>query len=529
VDRLAESVFPEEAEIPTAFKWPGFERLKTYLIDGEIRTWRGAVIPVISPISVRRGGRLERIALGSYPALTGRESLRPLDAAVRAFGQGRGEWPALSIGQRAAALEKFMRRIARKKSEICRSLMWEIAKPYAELEDEFERTIDFLRRTLDAARGRERSSAKLRRDKGIVGIVRDEPLGVVLCMGPYNYPFFETMSLAGPALVMGNTLVLKPPRFGVLFFGRLLEDLRDSFPAGAVNVIFGEGPTVVEPLMKSGRVDVLAFIGSSLTANHLMGLHPHKNRLQAVLGLGAKNAAIVLADADIDVAVKESLLGALAFNGQRCAALKVFFVHKRIAADYLEALTEGVEGVRVGMPWVKGVRITPLADGERVVYLNGLVKDARRKGARVLNAGGGTHAGSLFWPTLLSPVNERMRIHHEEQFGPILPVIPFDRVEEPLEFLRRSPYGQQLSVFGADPAGLRPVLEAARTQVARININSKCQRGPDIFPFTGRKDSAKGDFSRAGILDLLSARSVVAARETGEQSRFFKLVMRTRR
>jgi glyceraldehyde-3-phosphate dehydrogenase (NADP+) len=514
MDRALEGVFPEESEIPAAFRRHGPQRLRAYLIDGDIRTWRGASLPVLSPISVRKGGRLKRLSLGSYPALTARESLRILDAAGRAFGQGSGEWPSLSIGRRAAAFEKFLGRVAPKKKDICRILMWEIAKPYAELEDEFERTLDFLCQVLEAARARERSSAKLRRDKGIVGIVRDEPLGVTLCMGPYNYPFFETMSLAGPALIMGNTIVIKPPRFGVLFFGHLLEDLRDCFPAGAVNVLFGDGPTVVEPLLKSGRVDVLAFIGTSRTANHLMGLHPHKNRLQAILGLGAKNAAVVLADADIEIAVKESLLGALAFNGQRCAALKIFFVQERIAADYIKALKEGVERVRVGMPWMKGVRTTPLADAERVGYLDGLVRDARRRGARVLNDKGGAHAGSLFWPTLLYPVDGRMRIYHEEQFGPVLPVVPFDRVEEPLDFLRRSPYGQQLSVFGSDPSNFGPILEAARTQVARINVNAKCQRGPDIFPFTGRKDSAKGDFSRAGILDLVSARSVVAARET---------------
>jgi len=525
MDRRAESAFPDLAGIPAAFRPPKPEMLKTYLADGEVKTWRGARLPVYSPISIRKGGRVERVELGSYPALSGRESLRVLTAAGRAFGDGGGEWPSLSIGRRAAAIERWLGRVVRKKTDVCRTLLWEIAKPYAEIEDEFDRTIDFLRQVLTAARARERSSARLARAKGIIGVVRDEPLGIALCMGPYNYPFFETMSLVGPALVMGNTVVLKPPRFGVLFFGRLLEDFRDCFPAGAVNVLFGDGPTVVEPLMESGRVDVLAFIGTSRTANHLMGLHPGKNRLQAVLGLGAKNAAVILPDADVEVAVRESLLGALAFNGQRCAALKIFFVHERIAPDYLRALTEGVARVRVGMPWEKGVRITPLADPARVAYLDGLVRDALRKGARLLNEGGGTYAGSLFRPALLYPVDDRMRLHHEEQFGPILPVVPFDHVERALEFLRCSPYGQQLSVFGRAAAGIRPVLEAARTQVARININAKCQRGPDVFPFTGRKDSAKGDFSRNGILDLFAARSVVAVRASAPARRLLKSVV----
>lgn len=512
--RAAASLFPDESRIPAAFRPPGPAALRSYLAGGEVKAWRGASLPVFSPVGVRRRGRLTRVRLGSHPALTGRESLRALAEARRAFGDGRGEWPSLSIDQRAAALERFIGRVLRKKSEICRMLLWEIAKPSSEIEDEFDRTIDFLRGLASEARRRERAASRVKRDKGIVGVVRDEPLGVALCLGPYNYPFFETMGLVGPALVMGNTVVIKPPRFGVLFLGLLLEDLRACFPAGAVNVVFGDGPTVVEPLMTSGGVDVLAFIGTSRTANHLLGLHPRKNRLQAVLGLGAKNAAVLLPDAEIEVAVEESLLGALAFNGQRCAALKIFFVHERIASDYLAALKDGVERVRVGLPWERGVRITPLADPARVGYLDGLLRDARRKGARVMNEKGGVHDGSLFRPALLFPVDDAMRVYHEEQFGPLLPVVPFARIETPLDFLRRTPFGQQLSVFGRDPAGLRPVLEAARTQVARINLNAKCQRGPDVFPFTGRKDSAKGDFSRAGILDLFSARSVVAARET---------------
>jgi glyceraldehyde-3-phosphate dehydrogenase (NADP+) len=516
---------PDASEVPAAFGPPRAAALKSYLAGGEIRAWRGARLPVRSPLAVRDGGRCRPVDLGSYPALTGRESLRVLAAAVRAFGDGRGEWPSLSVDGRALAVERFIGRLLRKRDAVCRMILWEIAKPYAEIEDEFDRTVVFLRRLLAAARARERASARTVRAKGIVGVVRDEPLGVALVMGPYNYPLFETMGLVGPALVMGNTIVVKPPRFGILFFGFLLEDLRDCFPAGAVNVVFGDGPAVVEPLMESGAVDILAFIGTSRTANHLMGLHPRKNRLQAVLGLGAKNAAVILPDADIDIAVRESLLGALAFNGQRCAALKVFFVHERVADRFLAALTAGIGRVRAGMPWEKGVRITPLADPSRLAYLDSLVRDARRKGARVLNEGGGAQDGSLFRPAILFPVDGRMRVYQEEQFGPILPVVPFDRLEQPLDFLRRSPYGQQLSVFGLDPAGLRPVLEAARTQVARVNINAKCQRGPDVFPFTGRKDSAKGDFSPNGILDLFSARSVVAARETPSARRLLKSVL----
>jgi len=137
--------------------------------------------------------------------------------------------------------------------------------------------------------------------------------------------------------------------------------------------------------MKSGKVDILAFIGSPETANRLISLHPRKNSLHCLLGLGAKNAAIVLPDADLDVVVPESVLGALAFNGQRCAALKIFFVHQEIEQAFRERLLEAVSKAPLGMPWMEKVRITPMADPERIPYLHELVRDALNKGARIGN------------------------------------------------------------------------------------------------------------------------------------------------
>jgi glyceraldehyde-3-phosphate dehydrogenase (NADP+) len=491
------------------------------LVGGEIVPWRGRSLEVLSPIYVRKSNSLARKSIGSHPGMTGRDALRALETARRAFSSGRVRWPSVSLSFRIGCAEKFLDGLSGLKDTIITTLMWEIAKPYHELEDEFERTIGYIRQVIKVAGERENRSRLPRREKGIVGVVRDEPHGVALCLGPYNYPLFETLSLVFPALLAGNTVIVKPPKFGVLFFDLLLESFRDCFPPGAVNVISGDGRTIVEPLMKSGEVDVFAFIGSPLTANRLLSLHPRKNRLRSLLGLGAKNAVIILPDADLDRAVRESVLGALAFNGQRCAALKIFFVHHDIREAFGRRLRDEIAGTRIGMPWTDGVRITPLADPERILYLHELVENAVDRGAAIGNENGGTSFKSLFSPTILEDIRPGMKIYDQEQFGPIIPLVYYRKLDEPIRSIVRSRFGQQLSIFGTKIEPLAHIVDSVRGQVARININTKCQRGPDLFPFSGRKDSAQGDFSTPEILNFFSAKTVVAARENGQSASLF--------
>lgn len=519
-------VFPRNEDIPTGIRMDSCLDVSRVLVDGEIIPWKGRRSDVYSPVHIRTSTALVRKRLGSYPGMTGRDALRALAAARRAFSSGSGKWPSLPLSHRVRCVERFLERLAERKEDIVRTLMWEIAKPHRELEDEFERTIGYIEQVTRIACQREKAARSLKRGKGIMGLVQDEPYGVVLCLGPYNYPLFETFSLAFPALLAGNTVLIKPPRFGVLFFDHLLEGLRDCFPPGAVGFVSGDGRTIVEPLMKSGGIDVFAFIGTRPTANRLIALHPRRNRLRSVLGLGAKNPVIVLPGADLEVAVRESILGALAFNGQRCAALKIFFVHEDIRESFQRGMSEELSQTGVGPPWIAGVRITPLADPERVPYLRELVEDAVRRGARIGNRNGGRSIRSLFVPTLLSPVRPGMKVYSEEQFGPLIPLVSYDKIERPVRYITRSPFGQQLSIFGTEVETLACLVRSVRSQVARININAKSQRGPDFFPFSGRKDSAKGDFSAPEILNAFSAKSVVAARENEWSEAVFRRLRR---
>jgi glyceraldehyde-3-phosphate dehydrogenase (NADP+) len=244
-----------------------------------------------------------------------------------------------------------------------------------------------------------------------------------------------------------------------------------------------------------------------------------------VLGLDAKNAAIVLPDADIELAVKECLLGSLSFNGQRCTALKMLIVHQSIVDQFLRRFSEEVGKLKVGMPWEKGVSITPLPVRDKVRFMTEAVEDAKAKGARVVNEGGGAAAKTLFYPAVVYPVKEGMQLYREEQFGPIVPVMPFDDIETALEYIITSEHGQQVSIFSTNPDKIGALVDPLVNQVCRVNINCQCQRGPDVFPFTGRKDSAEGTLSVTDALRSFSIRSMIAAKQTDQSKQLLDTIV----
>lgn len=523
-----QNIFPAEADIPAPFQLPAALQQREYLINGELRTWAGELNPVVSPVFVKVSGKLEQKVIGSTPLLTSREALEALDAAVSAYDQGHGSWPGMTVTARIEHVENFLAKMRAKREDVVRLLMWEIGKPLKDSEKEFDRTCDYIVDTINALKELDRNSSRFVQEQGIMAQIRRVPLGVSLCMGPYNYPLNETFSTLFPALIMGNTVVFKPAKYGVLLVRPLLEAFRDCFPPGVINVIYGRGRETVGALMETGKVDVFAFIGTNKGANDLKKLHPKPHRLKAILGLDAKNPAIVLPDADLDNAVNECITGALSFNGQRCTALKILFVHKSIVDAFLEKLKEGVARLKPGMPWDAGVGLTPLPEPGKVDYLHALVHDATQHGAAVINADGGTSLHTFFYPAILYPVNEKMKVYWEEQFGPVIPVVPFDAEADAVRYVLASQFGQQLSIFGKDSRQIGRLIDAFASQVGRINLNTQCQRGPDTFPFNGRKDSAEGTLSVADALRVFSIRTLVAAKATPDNKQMVGTILRNR-
>jgi glyceraldehyde-3-phosphate dehydrogenase (NADP+) len=507
------SIFPDEEDIPEEFSLKSPVIQKEYLIDGGLRIWDGQMQEVFSPVYVKTYSGLSRKAVGSYPMLTEKESLEALKAATNAFNHGRGLWPAMPFDKRIKHIKYFLVQMQSRKKEIVHLLMWETGKSYQGAEKEFDRTVDYIKNIIGALKDLGYTSSQLLAEQGIIGQIRHTPLGVVLCMGPFNYPLFETFTTLIPALIMGNTVIIKPPKLGVLLHYPLLSAFQNSFPPGVVNTVYGESDDALTPILSTGKIDCLAFTGSGKAADMLKSSHPKPHRLRSILGLEAKNPAIILPDADIDLTVHECMMGSLAFNGQRCTALKILFIHSKISDVFLGKSVDWLGKMRFGMPWEKDVLITPLPDFDRLEYLTELLVDALQYGAAIMNESGGIINKTFFYPALLYPVRAEMRLHSEEQFGPLVPVVPFDDIEEPVQYIIQSRYSQQVSIFGRNPETITGITDILVNQVCRININSKCQRGPDSFPFSGRKDSGEGTLSVSDSLHLFSVRAMVAVKE----------------
>jgi glyceraldehyde-3-phosphate dehydrogenase (NADP+) len=502
----------EEKRKEAGFVAPPSIDAKLLLVNGELVEWTGPFAEVHSPIIDRATGK--PVVLGRMPMQDADAAIKAVDAAAKAYDHGRGAWPRAQVSERIAAMEKFIKGLAAIRKDVINLLLWEICKVLPDAEKEVDRTIAYVKDTIKELKSMHNRESTFTSEAGIVAQIRRAPLGVVLCLGPFNYPFNETYTTLIPALLMGNTVVMKLPRVGVLCHIPTLKLFKECFPPGVVNVVSGSGRETMPAIMKSGKIDVLAFIGTSQAADHLQKDHPKPHRLRVCLGLEAKNPAIIMPDADIAVAAEECALGTLSFNGQRCTALKILLVHSQIADKFLEAFVKKVDSLRMGLPWQTDVKITPLPEEGKPGYLTEVIKDAESKGAKIINPRGGKVDRTFVAPTIVYPVNKSMRCFHEEQFGPLIPIATFDKLDDIFQYLADSSYGQQASVFTKDPSSCSQLIDVLVNQVSRVNLNAQCQRGPDSFPFTGRKDSAYGTLSVYDALRVFSLRSLVATKQT---------------
>jgi glyceraldehyde-3-phosphate dehydrogenase (NADP+) len=192
-------------------------------------------------------------------------------------------------------------------------------------------------------------------------------------------------------------------------------------------------------------------------------------------------------------------------------------------------MAAAIDALPSGMPWQEGVAITPLPEPGKPGYLAELVADALAKGAQVVNRDGGASNASYVHPALVYPVAAGMRLYTEEQFGPLVPVVPFDDIEEPIRYVVESHFGQQLSIFSSNPETIAALIDPLVNQVCRVNLNSQCQRGPDSFPFTGRKGSAEGTLSVSDALRVFSIRTLVATRDVELNRELVRTITRERR
>ncbi len=414
--KALQDLFPRPDEIPAEHRLAAAIYQGHHLVDGRLEPCDGALKAVLSPVCVQAAGELPRqVEIGSYRLMSETQTDAVLAAAVDAYDNGRGEWPTMDVAGRIACMQEFVRKMVAQRERVVRLIMWEIGKSLADSRKEFDRTVEYIAATIEALKDLDNGSSRFEIAEGTIG-QNTGPLGVVLCMGPYNYPLNETFATLIPALLMG-TRGVQAPAVRHAAVRALARGLCSAFPKGVINTVYAPGQVVVPRMLGSGQINVLALIGSSKVADHLKRQHPKSHRLRAILGLDAKNAAIVLPDADLELAVKECLLGALSFNGQRCTALKMLIVHRDIVERFLQRFTEELAKLKVGMPWEPGVSITPLPGLHRTAYMTEALDDAKDQGARVVNAGGGSFCQTLYYPAVVYPVREGMKLYREEQFG----------------------------------------------------------------------------------------------------------------
>mmetsp|Transcript_44108 Transcript_44108/g.68720 ORF Transcript_44108/g.68720 Transcript_44108/m.68720 type:complete len:557 (-) Transcript_44108:242-1912(-) len=476
-------------------------------IGGKKAEWKGETTQVTSPIIDSSTGC--RAVIGRVAALGEKEAVDAVEAAVVAWDKGQGKWPQMSLASRISTVKRYIELLQGARESIVSALMWEICKNTADACSEFDRTMKFVDSVVESLENSDDTEkfGKWTTVSGVSGRVRRGPVGVTMMLAPFNYPLNEMYAMMIPALLMGNVIVLKLPTVGGLAHILTAEAIASAFPPGVVNFVTGAGRKTMGPIMKTGSVDCLGFIGGAKAMDALIVQHPNPHRLKIFSQLEGKNLAIVLPDADLDVAVSQITLGALSYNGQRCTACKLVMAHKSIAETLKEKLAASVNSLKVGLPWQEGVKITPLPEPAKPAYLEALIDDAVKNGAQVVNAdvGGGSLAGALFTPAIVFPVSPKMRIFTEEQFGPVVPIASFDDISEVHSAARESWNGQQAAIFTQNPKAAAPLVDMLSSIVGRINLNSQCSRGPDVFPFSGRRSSAMGTMS---VTEALRAFSV---------------------
>mmetsp|Transcript_18819 Transcript_18819/g.33081 ORF Transcript_18819/g.33081 Transcript_18819/m.33081 type:complete len:543 (+) Transcript_18819:40-1668(+) len=485
------------------------------LVDGQVKPWAGKCSEVLSPVYCAETS--EKIPIGRQATMTAKEAVEAMEAAAKAWKRGRGEWPRQTLEQRIAAVETLVIRLKAKRDEIIRALQWEICKNDGDAAKEFDRTMDFVNSLISKARDFDSQGVVC--EEGVHALLKRSPVGVMMNLGPSNYPFNETYATLIPALLMGDSVVMKIPNTGGLAHVVTMEAYAECFPPGVVNFVSGRGRDTMPPCMETGLVDIFAFIGSSKAADSLVKAHPQPHRLKNLLSLDAKNLAVVMPDADLDVAVKECLAGSTSYNGQRCTAIKLIMVHESISKTFNEKFVAAVSSLAAGSPFGKNA-ITPLASSS-TEYMNQLTEDAKSKGASVINAaeGGGHWDRSLYFPAVLFPVNSQMEVWHAEQFGPVIPIAPFKDLSEPIDWLEKMHFGQQSAIFTSQSAAASPSKELAELMdvcalsTCRVNVNAQCQRGPDVFPFAGRRSSAMGTISVEEVLRAVSVETMVASKK----------------
>ncbi len=443
-------------------------------------------------------------------AATSEDVDRAIDAAQTAFKK----WSEVPPPKRAEILFKAAHMLAEREKELARLLTQEQGKPLREAVLEIRRfahTLEHYAGLAKTIRGGYVPALDDRR----YGMIIKKPIGVCGSIVPWNFPVSLLGNKIGPALVTGNTVVVKPAGTTPLTDVHAVQILNEAgLPPGVLNILPGPARVVGEGLLKDPRVRKIGFTGATSTGKHVMEVAA-QNVKRVTLELGGSDPMIVCSDADIDEAVSAASVGRFFNCGQACLAIKRLYLFDEIYDEFVFKLVGKVEKLRVGNGLEQGVIVGPLHTAAQRDEVEDQVRDAVQRGARILAGGkrpsGDAFAkGNFYLPTVLVDVDEESRVVQEEVFGPALPVMRVQNLDEAIEKANRSIYGLGSSIWTRD-------LDKANAAAEQIEAGYTWINSPQIIfdelPFGGVKQSGLGKEHGSEALDYyMETKSVVVAR-----------------
>ncbi|MEK3734776.1 MULTISPECIES: aldehyde dehydrogenase family protein [Paenibacillus] len=433
------------------------------------------------------------------PVTTREQAAQAIDAAYEAFKT----WKWTSVDDRITRMRRAIAKLKEATPELARLLSLEHGKPLYDSEGEFAISIMWMEFACDNVKEATQEEYK-EHEKGKT-IITHDPIGVVSAISPWNYPISLSTIKIAPALLAGNTLVLKPSPFAPLAVTKVVEIIAHEFPPGVINIVHGEADVGVE-LTSNPKVAKIAFTGGTNTAKHIMKAASETIK-KMTLELGGNDAAIILPGFDVNNKkdMRRIVISNFLTAGQICMIAKRMYVHRSIYDDFVKKYVEAAnQWIRVGGPFNPNTTVGPVNNKNQKEYVQKLVDDARNKGAEVIKLGEIIdpelfEQGYFLQPTLVLGCDYRDPIVVEEQFGPTVPLLVYDDIEQVIELHNESIYGLTSSVWGPEEEAIKV---ARRIEAGTTMINTAAVQGLDVrFPFGGVKQSGVGrEYGIDGII-----------------------------
>jgi len=465
-------------------------------IDGQFVAWQGeAWIDVINPATEEV---ISRIPDGSAD-----DARKAIDAAERA----QADWEALPAIQRAGWLRKIAASIRERASEISALIVAEGGKIQQLAEVEVAFTADYLDYMAEWARRYEGEIIQSDRPGENILLFK-RALGVTTGILPWNFPFFLIARKLGPALLTGNTIVIKPSEFtpnNAIAFAKIVDEI--GLPKGVFNLVLGRGETVGQELAGNPKVALVSMTGSVGAGEKIMATAA-KNITKVCLELGGKAPAIVMDDADLELAVKAIVDSRVINTGQVCNCAERVYVQKGIYDRFVNRLGEAMKAVQFGNPAERNdIAMGPLINAAALERVEQKVALAVQQGAKVVLGGKAVEGKGYFYPpTLLLDVRQDMTIMHEETFGPVLPVVVFETLEEALKMANDSDYGLTSSLYTQD---LNVAMKAIKgLKFGETYINRENFEAMQGFHAGWRKSGIGGADGKHGLHEYLQTQVV---------------------